>query len=226
MNIFRIVSACLLFCVPQFAGADDAGFAKWEKEIAAIEAKIASGESAQHSILFVGSSSVRRWKLKDSFPDLATSNHGFGGSQMGDSVHFFDRIVAPAHPSIIVVYAGDNDLANGKSAQAVAKDFQQFAAKVKEQVPDCQKVIYVAVKPSVKRWALADKMKECNHLIQTFCKTDDRLEFLDIWQAMLDADGNPRADLLVEDGLHMNDAGYKIWNEALRPLLQPTAKDR
>jgi len=226
MKTLHILAAVLLCCLPQFTSADDANFAKWEKDIAAIEAKIASGESAQHSILFVGSSSVRRWKLKDSFPDLATSNHGFGGSQMVDSVHFFERIVTPAHPSIIVVYAGDNDLAQGKSPQTVAKDFQQFAAKVKEQLPDCRKVIYVAVKPSVKRWALAEKMNECNQLIKPFCESDDRLEFLDIWQAMLDADGKPRPDLLAEDGLHMNDAGYKIWNEALRPHLQPAAKDR
>ena len=226
MKISHVISACLLCCLPQFATADEAEFAEWEKDIAAIEAKIKSGESAQHAILFVGSSSIRRWKLKESFPDLATSNHGFGGSQMADSVHFFERIVAPVHPSIIVVYAGDNDIANGKSPQNVTEGFQEFVAKVKEQLPDCRRVIYVAIKPSVKRWALADKQKEGNQLIKSFCETDDRLKFLDIWQSMLDADGNPRAELLVEDGLHMNDAGYQIWNEALQPLLKPAAENR
>ena len=226
MKTTLCLAICLLCCIPKSATADDADFAKWEKDIATIEAKIKSGESAQHSIVFVGSSSIRLWKLKESFPNLATSNHGFGGSQMADSVHFFERVVTPVHPAMIVIYAGDNDLAQGKSPQAVAKDFQQFAAKVKDQLPDCRRVIYVAVKPSVKRWALVDKMKETNQLIQTVCGTDPRLEFLDIWQPMLNADGQPRPDLLVEDGLHMNAAGYQIWNEALQPLLQPAAVNR
>jgi len=37
---------------------------------------------------------------------------------------------------------------------------------------------------------------------------------------MLGPDGKPRKELLVADGLHMTPAGYKIWNDALRPILQ------
>lgn len=201
------------------ATADDAAFAKWEKDIAAIEAKIKSGESPQGSILFVGSSSIRLWNLKESFPERVTSNHGFGGSQMADSVHFFDRIVVPVKPSVIVIYAGDNDIAQKKTPQIVAEDFARFAAKVKEQLPECRKVIYVAIKPSVKRWALADTIKTANQLIETNCRKDDRLHFLDIWTPMLDANGQPRPELLLEDGLHMNADGYRIWTDALEAIL-------
>jgi len=202
-----------------FATGDDVAFAKWEKNIAAIEAKIQSGESPQGSILFVGSSSIRLWNLKESFPERVTSNHGFGGSQMADSVHFFERIVVPVKPSVIVIYAGDNDIAQKKSPQVVAEDFAQFAAKVKEQLPECRKVIFVAIKPSVKRWALADTIKAANQLIRTKCEKDDRLHFLDIWTPMLDANGQPRPELLLEDGLHMNADGYQIWNNALEAVL-------
>lgn len=201
------------------AVADDAAFAKWEKDITAIEAKIKSGESAPGSIVFVGSSSIRMWKLNDSFPDLKTSNHGFGGSQMADSVHFFERIVAPVKPSIIVVYAGDNDIAQKKSPETVAADFAQFCAKVKEQLPDCRKVVYVSIKPSVKRWALAETIKSANKLIESQCAMDDQLQYLDVWTPMLDASGQPRPELLLKDGLHMTTDGYKIWNDALQPLL-------
>jgi lysophospholipase L1-like esterase len=200
--------------------ADDPAFAKWEDDIAAIEVKIKSGESPRGSIVFVGSSSIRLWKLKESFPELVTSNHGFGGSQMADSVHFFERIVAPVKPSVIVVYAGDNDIAQNKSPQEVAEDFAQFAVKVKEQLPECRKVIYVSIKPSVKRWAMAETIKATNELIRERCEKDDRLHFLDIWTPMLNANGQPRPELLVKDGLHMNADGYQIWNAALEPLLK------
>ena len=160
------------------------------------------------------------WKLSDSFPDLKTCNHGFGGSQMADSVHFFERIVAPVKPSIIVVYAGDNDIAQKKSPETVAADFAQFCAKVKEQLPECGKVVYVSIKPSVKRWALADTIKSANKLIKTQCEKDDKLQYLDVWNPMLDAKGEPRPELLLKDGLHMTADGYKIWNDALGPSLR------
>lgn len=221
-NMKAIVCSMVMVLVSAFSSAmaDDAAFAKWEKDIAAIEAKIKSAESAPGSIVFVGSSSIRMWKLNDSFPDLKTCNHGFGGSQMADSVHFFERIVAPVKPSMIVVYAGDNDIAQKKSPETVASDFAQFCAKVKEQLPDCRKVVYVSIKPSTKRWAMADTMKSANKLIEMQCEKDEKLHYLDVWTPMLDGNGQPRPELLLKDGLHMTADGYKIWNDALEPLLR------
>ena len=46
------------------------------------------------------------------------------------------------------------------------------------------------------------------------------LTYVDTVPQMLGADGKPRKELLVADGLHMTPAGYKIWNDALRPVLQ------
>ena len=202
------------------ATADDAAFSKWDKDIAVIENRIQSGESPQGSIMFVGSSSIRLWNVKEAFPEFATSNHGFGGSQMADSVYFFERIVAPVKPSVIVVYAGDNDIAQKKTPQVVADDFTQFAEKVKKQLPDCRKVIYLAIKPSVKRWALAENIKATNQLIQTRCEKDDRLQFLDVWTPMLDAGGLPRPELLLKDGLYMSPEGPLTRNRTLEPALK------
>ena len=88
----------------------------------------------------------------------------------------------------------------------------------KEHLPECRKVIFVAIKPSVKRWALADTIQATNKLIRTNCESDDRLHFLDVWTPMLDANGQPRPELLREDGLHMNADGYQIWNNALEAI--------
>jgi lysophospholipase L1-like esterase len=49
---------------------------------------------------------------------------------------------------------------------------------------------------------------------------------MDIVPQMLGADGTPRKELLLDDGLHMTPAGYKIWNDALRPLLQASHSNR
>ncbi len=198
---------------------------RWEKDIVQIEARIAEGKSPQKSVVFVGSSSIRLWKLEKSLPKLQASNHGFGGSYLSDTVHFFDRIVAPVHPSTIVVYAGDNDIAAMKSPETVHKDFLALAARVEKDLPDCRKLIYIAIKPSVKRWALATEIQKANALIAATCAQNPRLEFVDVWTPMLKEDGMPNADLLLEDGLHMNEKGYQIWTDALLPHLSDIASN-
>jgi lysophospholipase L1-like esterase len=217
---FALVGCLCFGLLPMFVQADEKSPERWEKSIVEIEQRIASGKSAPGAALFVGSSSIRLWKLEDSFPDLTTANHGFGGSFLSDSVHFFDRIVVPLKPSVIVVYAGDNDIASGKTPETVYADFQQFVAAVRAKVPQCQEVIYIGIKPSVKRWALADKIQTANAMIKADCDKDPLAEYADVWEPMLTADGKPNADLLVDDGLHMNEKGYKIWADVVRSLLK------
>src|SRR5687768_18355833 len=108
-----------LSLVPIFASAQPAPF---EKEIAAFEAADAKKPPPQGAVLFVGSSSIRLWKLADSFPGMHSINRGFGGSQLADSVYYAERIVIKHKPRTVVVYAGDNDLAGGKTPEQVAGD--------------------------------------------------------------------------------------------------------
>lgn len=217
---------CLCSAVlPMLVRADEKLPARWEKAIVEIEQKIGSGKTAPGAALFVGSSSIRLWKLNDSFPDLVTANHGFGGSFLSDSVHFFDRIVVPVKPSVIVVYAGDNDIASGKTPETVYADFQQFVAAVRAKLPDCRQVVYIGIKPSVKRWALAEKIQETNSLIKADCDKDPLADYADVWEPMLTADGKPNADLLVDDGLHMNEKGYTIWTEVVKTVMKDVSKE-
>src|SRR5262245_57010070 len=78
-------------------------------EIQAFEASDKTNPPPQHGILFIGSSSIRLWKtLAADFPGRPVINRGFGGSQIIDSVNYFDRLVLPYHPKLIVFYAGGN----------------------------------------------------------------------------------------------------------------------
>ncbi|MCA9237894.1 MAG: hypothetical protein KDA44_20610 [Planctomycetales bacterium] len=225
----RIV--CLLVLAALAAGAkcaaakevlaptDGARRAKtWAKEMAAFEKQDAAAPPAPGSIIFVGSSSIRMWNLDKWFPDLPVVNRGFGGSTIADSVYFADTLVIKHNPSVIVFYAGDNDLAGGMSPEQVHRDFQEFVSVVRESLPETP-IAYVAVKPSIARWKLADEIQAANALIAADCAEDDTLMFLDVWPPMLGADGKPKQELFLADGLHMSDAGYQIWVDMLRPQL-------
>lgn len=213
----------LLLVVPAVALADEPAVsphAKWEKAIAAFEQKDAAQMPPKQGIVFVGSSSIVGWKLEDYFSKLPVIKRGFGGSQLADSVHFAPRIVTKYEPKTVVLYAGDNDLAAGKSPEQVAADFDAFVKVVHDKLPKT-KIIYIAVKPSIARWKLIDKVRATNKLIAEACAKDEqRLVFLDIAPLMLKDDGQPNPELFVKDGLHMSKLGYERWSDLLRPHLE------
>jgi lysophospholipase L1-like esterase len=192
---------------------------RWEKNIAAFEQKLKESPVADGSILFVGSSSIRFWDLATSFPDRATVNHGFGGSETSDSVHFFGRIVTPVAPSIIVMYAGDNDVAHGKTPAQIHADFLKFVALMQQNLrPDTQ-LHYIAIKPSLSRWNLREPMQQANNAIRKSCEGNSKLSFVDIWTPMLNEQGEPRPELFRDDELHLNEQGYALWNTVLTDSL-------
>lgn len=191
----------------------------WSGAIAKFEAEDQAHPPVKGGILFVGSSSIVFWDLKKAFPDLAALNRGFGGSQVSDVNEFFGRVVTPYAPKTIVFYSGDNDLdVGGKKPAQVIADYKEFFAKVRAALPEA-KIINMAVKPSVKRWNLFTAQQEVNAAVAEMLKADKNAVFIDHVSRMLGADGKPDPALLRADGLHLNDAGYAIWNEMLRPYL-------
>ncbi|HMP07216.1 MAG TPA: SGNH/GDSL hydrolase family protein [Lacipirellulaceae bacterium] len=191
---------------------------RWQADMDRFAEADAQQTPPADAVLFVGSSSIRLWNLDRWFPGETTINRGFGGSQICDSTHFAEQIVVSYQPRVIVFYAGDNDIAAGKSPQQVHVDFRAFVDKVRASLPDTP-LVFIAIKPSIARWKLRDAMQEANWLIAEDCAADESLTFVDVWPAMLDEEGEPRAELFRSDGLHLNTAGYKLWTELLAPAL-------
>jgi lysophospholipase L1-like esterase len=200
-------------------GDDAPDFSRWEKDIAAFEKQDMDAPPPRDAVLFAGSSSIRLWDLKKSFPDLDVINRGFGGSQIADSTHFAPRILLTARPRLIVFYAGDNDVAAGKTPEQVAADFQDFAALIHKELPKT-KIVFLSIKPSPARWGMADRQKEANRLVEAYCKDHDYLTYLDVATPMLGEDGKPNKELFGEDGLHLNEKGYALWASLLQPHLK------
>lgn len=192
---------------------------RWEKTVQAFERRDVENPPPKGEILFIGSSSIRLWKTSEDFPEFTIINRGFGGSQTADSVEFANRIAIPYAPRLVVLYAGDNDISSGKSPEQVFEDTKSFFALIHEALPDTR-IAYVAIKPSLARWRLVEKMRAANALIRAHTETDARLEFVDIDTPMLGDDGKPREELFIQDGLHLSREGYDLWNSIIRPYLR------
>ncbi|MBX3436917.1 MAG: hypothetical protein KF861_05470 [Planctomycetaceae bacterium] len=201
-----------------FAADSPVAESRWESAIQEFERRDRVSAPAPGGVLFVGSSSIRLWDLATSFPDKELINRGFGGSQIADSTQFAERIVLPYAPRTIVLYAGDNDIAGGKTPCEVLADFQAFVGVIHDHLPETR-IVYIAIKPSLKRWNLVHKMRAANALIRSTCEDDERLQFVDIDAPMIGADGRPRPELFVDDGLHLSPAGYELWSRLVRPFI-------
>jgi len=192
---------------------------RWEKSIRQFEQWDSRNSVPRDAVLFVGSSSIRKWETHRSFADLPVINRGFGGSHISDVNYYADRIVLPYKPRVIVLYAGDNDIASGKTPRRVAEDFRKFTKLVKRHLAGTG-IIFISIKPSGSRWSLWPAMKEANTLIKKICEKQDNVFFVDAATALLGDDGKPNDGLFLQDRLHLNGTGYARWTTILKPVIE------
>ncbi|MDB6110818.1 MAG: hypothetical protein JWR69_2568 [Pedosphaera sp.] len=192
---------------------------KWERDIAAFESSDRTNTPPKNPIVFVGSSSIVKWKtLAEDFPGLPVINRGFGGSELADSVKLADRIVIPYAPRQVVVYAGGNDLNAHKPAEIVYGDFVALMQELHAALPHAR-LAYIASAPNHARWKRVEQVKRLNFLAEKYCRRHG-IDFINVFPLMLGPDGQPKPDIYVADGLHMNAKGYAIWKQAVAPYLK------
>ena len=114
--------------------------------------------------------------------------------------------------------------AAGKNSDRVFNDYVYFVNAVRNELIDTE-IIYLPIKPSLARWANWGEMDSANKKIQIFCDRDESLYYVDLATPMLTNEGRPDSTLFVEDGLHLNSAGYRLWSDILFPVLEKIYSD-
>lgn len=180
----------------------------------------------KNAVLFVGSSSIRKWQdIQNYFPNETVINRGFGGSELTDAIRYANDIIIPYHPREIVIYSGENDLAYSDSVtpEIVLKRFETLFNIIRSAMPKVP-IVYVSIKPSPSREKLMPEMLEANKLIKQFLNSKSKTIFVDVYHKMLDKSGKPMPDIFLDDNLHMNAKGYHIWQKAIEPYLEKDKK--
>lgn len=190
-----------------------------EAAVQKLEAQERATPPPENGILFLGSSSIARWNLSESFPGLPTINHGIGGTQVSDNLPYVDRLVTRYKPRIIVYYSGDNDIWVGASPRETADRYNALFDKIEAALPQTR-IVVISIKPSLQRWEVIDQMRAANVLLKQRAAEDKHIVLIDVESKMLGADGKPRPELYVEDGLHQTPAGYRIWSDLVGPYLK------
>jgi lysophospholipase L1-like esterase len=172
-------------------------------------------DSSKETIVFTGSSSIRFWKdVQELFPEQHILNSGFGGSQTSDLLYHLESLVLRYKPKKVFIYEGDNDIFAKKKPKEVIQTTQAIIQLIKKENPNTS-IILISAKPSIARWNLRGKYKRLNKKLEKLALTDINLSYVNVWDIMLTG-RKIRTDIFVEDGLHMNAAGYDLWYQKIK----------
>lgn len=188
----------------------------YEPEVEALERDIARRANGDHPPVFYGSSSIRLWTTLAEDFDPRVLNLGFGGSTLEACDYFFTRLVPPVSPRSLLVYAGDNDLGDGRSVKDVLSSFRSLADRVESALGSIP-FGFVSIKPSPARSTIIDRIRLFNRLVRNEIEVRRSAYYVDVYSSMLDESGKIRPELFLEDGLHLSREGYHLWGALLRP---------
>lgn len=176
------------------------------------------------AIVLTGSSSIARWndQAAAALAPLTVIPRGFGGSVMNDVLHYLDRVAIAYRPRAILIYEGDNDtgVSNPVPTETILDQLRQIIDRVHADLPETR-VYVLAVKPSILRWNVWPLAQEVSAGYSEIADDDPLVYYVDVATPLLNADGNLRPELYVDDGLHLNELGNSIWGASIRDALMP-----
>ena len=193
---------------------------KFKAEVNEISKIPVDQDTVPTCILFTGSASIRLWKdIGSYFPGRKIINAGFGGSQVSDILFYNQRLIINFKPKQIFIYTGDNDLEARGCPGTIFKTARTLVESIRRALP-LTEIVFISVKPSPARWEQRAEQRELNFLLKQYASQTSYVKFVDIWAKMLDANGQLRPELYLENGLFMNKSGYEIWAAEISKVIK------
>lgn len=176
-------------------------------------------DKPQNCIIFYGNSSIHRWvTLRKDMAGMSVLNHGFGGSTVNDCLYYAEKLIIPFNPAAVVFYAGTNDIGRGYSVREVYTRTKEYFEYMHCRLPGTR-IYYISMPLQPKRIRYWPSIKALNRKIREYCKKDPRVTFINASAALNKGNMSKRAGYFLEDGIHLTEKGYKVWTEAVRPVL-------
>ncbi len=175
-------------------------------------------------IVFIGNSITEGgndWSEKFGIPNVV--NRGISGDVTDGILKRLDEITF-FKPKAVLILIGINDLFNIyyhqqiPSAEYVGENILKITEVIHKKSPET-KIFAQTVLPTSEDY-LKDNIIIVNKMIKAFQPEKD-YEVIDLYEAFVNNEGLLKKDLTY-DGLHLNDAGYALWVEMVKPVLIST----
>lgn len=206
--------AGILFSTATFA---QTGF-PFDNEIREYKYQDSLGMPKPGGYLFIGSSSIRKWTdLDKRFADQPIIKRGVGGSELWQWIKYYmPYVVYPYQPSKIFLYAGENDIAGGRTAQQVEADFETFWKLTRQQLPKAE-IYFMSIKMSPVRAKSYNEVLLADQMIKKYLKGKPHGHYIDVNTVLFNPKTSlPDSSLFNSDYLHLNRKGYDRWEQVLK----------
>jgi len=200
---------------------------QFEQEVSLLESLDLEEKAGEKDLLFIGSSSIRLWDniQVDMYP-YSSVKRGYGGAHFYDLIHFSERLVKNHYPKAILIFVanditGSNDfinLAGDISPNEVKKLFRynyKSIRRIHKHIP----IFLIETTPTPKRWKVWNKILQANKKLERFCKQETNLYFISTRDKFIGDDGLLIQSLFLNDELHLNVDGYKLWSSVIKSKL-------
>ena len=219
---FLICLGLLLFCQHVWAAPEGDSTSVPIKFAGEVEKFSTLPPPEPGGILLVGSSIFKRWTnaVSDLAP-LPVTNRAFGGSQKSHQLTFFDQVVPPCRPRLIVWYCGSNDIKGKKESSSVLQRTEEWLGKV-AQADQATRVLLVSVirSPQKRRDGQLEAVDAVNLGYEELSRKKDGVFYVDVNPALQTSEGESKVELYVADGLHFNVKGYHQMTTLLKPAIE------
>lgn len=200
------------------------GWKDFPKHNAARRALFASEKAAdQDGLVFVGDSITEGWGalLQQDFGDLGVKvvNRGIGGDTTPNLLYRLQDDVLSLHPRGLVILIGTNDLGQHTAPADIAANLKDLLAQIRAAYPNIP-IAWCLVMPRGDGDRYPAEIRELNGLIKQLAQTDPHVTVCDTYTPLATADGKDIPADFKPDNLHLNPAGYAVWNAALHPILE------
>ncbi len=188
-----------------------------------------SGESSQSKtkkVLLAGSSSLDYWDTAvKAFEPYETINTAIGGTTVEVWLNIYQRMICDYKPDVVIIYVGANDIANGGriTPQQNADNTIRLLKLIKSSLKKTP-IYYVSIVPNWSRKNAWNDITESNALVKSYCDNAKYVNYIDIVQYFLTADGTPNRELFLDDQVHPNTKGYAIWKKRVANVVKKKLK--
>jgi acyl-CoA thioesterase I len=177
-------------------------------------------------IIFFGSSSVERWKLRKDFPTTTIYNRGIGGETSRSMWLRFRQDVLELNPYAVIIFFGSGNDFWPKNKMCTAHTLANLGRMVRmAQAKGIQVAVgaimpvndYEAGKDFISTHPL-ETVRQLNRQIKEFCASQ-QLAYIDFYTPVADHSGR-LAKEYSDDGMHCNEKGYAAWKQPVEEILK------
>jgi len=180
-------------------------------------------------IVFYGSSTFTRWSSRFGMRPMSECllgksgnecviNRGFGSSCAEHHLYYYDRMIRPLEPSVLVYIPFGNYASFGYSVEENWELAQRVVSYARTDFPDI-KIYFCPTNPVKKILSFTQKqnIKRSISFMDAYCKDNSNCKLIDIssYKEFL-----TRQDIFAEDDIHLNQIGYNMYAEIMLEALK------